>query len=200
MSSGLMSLAYLGELGVVFNLAYIELKKTRYIEQIKQHLIETKKTIEVVDASDEMFNLNNQIGDMLSKDSKARKMAWLEHKNNGDGNHHDIFAGYIFNFFDLERDKGISQFLLIVSAFLIPVLTVFNYYEWNVIVLGKDYILDAWWTFFWLLVLTNFLPGLFVYLGREMKETAMKCTNSIKSEYTKIGQKMINSAIQSGKV
>ncbi|MEQ1663713.1 MAG: hypothetical protein ABL877_13555 [Thiobacillus sp.] len=203
MSSGLMSLAYLGELGVVFNLAYIELKKTRYIEQIKQHLAETKKVIEVVEASNEqqmeMFSLNHQIDDMLSKDNKARKKAWLEHKNNGDGTHHDIFAGYVFNFFDIEKDKDISQFLLCVAAFSIPVLTIFNYYDWNVITFANYGHLDAWWTFFWLFVLTNLIPGLFVYTGRGMKETAMKCTESVKMEYTKIGQKMISNAIESDK-
>jgi ABC-type multidrug transport system fused ATPase/permease subunit len=197
MASGLMSLAYMGEMGIVFNLAYIELKKTRYLEVIKDHIEKNKRVMNPIKLDDdvERFQLMNrlkaQLDEMLDSSKMKRKLAWVRYKGEEDVVHYDFLSGEVIDWFEREVDKVWSQFMVVVSSLCILIMTMIvgiealKQYETQLI----------WYVLFAALLVTNIVPLIFVLLGRLLKKRARQCTESIQSRFTKISSSAIESAL-----
>ena len=116
-----------------------------------------------------------------------RKRAWCQHNGKSDLEHHDFYAGKVFDFFENERDKNFSEVLVVVSAFAILAITIQSHAEVNVIKIPAISIeFDTWWAYFSILLASNLIPMFFVLTGRRMRLIAMRCNNSIQQKYTEI--------------
>lgn len=200
MSSGLMSLAYMAELGVILNLAYGELKKTRYVDRMRVRLDNVKSTIQPVEGAanddDEVekgVELREQLDNILKSETLLRKKSWHIHKHQ-DIKYCDYYAGWVFQFFDGGKDKRVAEFFLFLSGLLIILMTIFNYYNLENL---NFYVitLKTWDTIFTLLLIANIVPVVFIIMGRLMSATVFKIVDSIKAEYTKISGKSISMSI-----
>lgn len=194
-----MSLAYLGEMGIVFNLAYIELKKARYLDYIKSHINHTKKQIEIITTGDylsahEMARLNVKLEEMLDKSKAKRKEAWVEYANGkDDANHPDFFSGTVYDFFEEEKDKRIAECLVVATSLAMLAMTLIS----NLDSLAYINSVHATWNvLFSVVFVSNLAPLVFIILGRMMKAKACACTTSILNKYTEITENAINKAVQ----
>jgi hypothetical protein len=141
-----MSLAYLAETAIVFNLAYLELKKTRYIENVRKRIADEKNDVEraadsrtkqsggsppaigqsppdaavaetvAFTKADEEFK--KSLDDMLSADAETRCRSWF------DGNHKDWLSKNGYEIFESGADKRVTQRTLTLSTLLLVALIV----------------------------------------------------------------------------
>jgi hypothetical protein len=198
MANGIMSLAYMGEMGIVFNLAYIELEKTRYFDAIRNQIERSKKIINPIEFVHDiekyqlMSKLQAQLDEMLDPSKMKRKLAWVRYKGEDDVQHFDFLSGTVVDWYEREIDKIWSQVMVMVSSVCVLIMTViagpntFHSYDTPL----------TWYLLFWLLLIANLIPLLFVVLGRMLKVRAQQCTDSIQSRFTKISSSAIESALR----
>lgn len=188
MASGILSLAYMGELGVVFNLAYIELKKTRYLEFIRENIKNTTAKFTAPTIQDDAVVkqqqlILNKLRDMLSPNKRIRKQAWTHYKKGvvEDVEHFDFIAGWVYDFFDKEWDKLIAQFMLTASGIAVLAMTILGYSTSLSTLVNPD---SIWRFLFYILFVTNIFPVLCILVGRRMRSRAKKCTDSFEEVMT----------------
>lgn len=136
MAAGLMTLAYMGEMAMVFNLAYLELNKGRYIAGPKKTIDELRITIEasfpVVDENDWIrgkTKIVDRLQDLVADKPTERQHSWYvttNHRGENKINHSDWLACDGYDLFEKERDKGLCQNSLILSALLLIAITVLD--------------------------------------------------------------------------
>lgn len=139
MASGtLMSLAYIIEMGGVFNLAYLELNKARYLEGPRREIEALKKRI---DAEDEgpleariWMEGKTRILDKLDALTSGRRMdrqdSWKT-TNYENRKHYDRTAGQIYEFFEKEKDKSLAQHFLVLIAVMLPIITILDHAKFD---------------------------------------------------------------------
>lgn len=188
MASGILSLAYMGELGVVFNLAYLELKKTRYLEFIRENIKNTASKFTAPTLQDDAVVkqqqlILNKLRDMLSPNKRIRKEAWTHYKKGvvEDVEHFDFIAGWIYDFFDKEWDKFIAQMMLAASGAAVLAITVLGYSTSLSTFFDPN---STWRLFFGILLAANLFPVICIITGRRMRNRAKKCTDSFEEVMT----------------
>jgi hypothetical protein len=138
MASGLMTLAYMIEMAAVFNLAYLELNKARYVEGPKKLIDELRKRIEREEegpvSTADWFKAKTELLDKLdalTSHHRLKRQAGWQTKSGANGNeklrHYDRMACEVYEFFDNEKDKSLAQHYLIVTAALLPIITIFDH-------------------------------------------------------------------------
>ncbi|MGP1717369.1 MAG: hypothetical protein ACTS9Y_09330 [Methylophilus sp.] len=185
MDSGLVSLAYLGELGVASNLAYITLNKSIYFEYIRKNIRLTLLKFQAFPRQDskamqqQVRILQHLIG-MLSSHSAQRKNAWVRYKlvKNTTDSHATYFtftAGKLYDFFETESDTLISQYMLITAGIFILLTLMMGF---KLVPHGFDHYAAIWYWIFAVLLITNLYPLICILLWRWMRSSAKSCTDS----------------------
>lgn len=132
MATGLMTLAYMAEMAMVFNLAYLELNKGRYIAAPKASVFKLRDTIAasaIVGNENDWIRGKTKIVDRLQKlasdDPKERQHSWYLETDKV--KHSDWLACDGYEIFEQERDKGLCQHSLALSVLLLVGITVLDY-------------------------------------------------------------------------
>lgn len=191
MALGVVSLAYLGELAVASNLAYIALNKSVYFDYIRKNIRLTLIKFQTSPRQDDQAlqqqtHILQHLTDMLSSRSAQRKGAWVRYtlKKNKTDSHLTYFtftAGKLYDFFETESDKLVSQYMLITAGIFI-LLTMIIGLKLIPHIFDKGE--TMWYWFFAVLLITNLYPLICIFLWRWMRSSAKQCTASFEDVLT----------------
>lgn len=140
MAAGLMTLAYMIEMAAVFNLAYLELNKGRYLEKPREAIEALKiriKSEPVGPVSPEVWvkrktEILDRLDEITSQDRTKRQVSWVTRSGAEETlklKHYDKLACEVYEFFDKEKDKSLAQHFLILISVLLPAITIADHYH-----------------------------------------------------------------------
>ena len=201
MTSGIATLAPLGELAVIFNFAYSELKNTRYVSKIDEKIRILKSQAQSIDVfSDpglrsQAVAIMDRVDEMISDGKVKRKKAWLSRSGKDDATHNDFYAGGFYEFFWSGKDKIISTIAYIGAVFFVASAVAIGHFSGE-----SDRVFwcsaNSWWdTLFVFFVILNIVPLIFVILGRRMVFVATRCIDYATEEYKEVSDKQMNETI-----
>lgn len=188
---GYLNLAYMAELAVVVNLAYLELKSLRYVQKAKekvsevlQKLNDTKKNGNPLGVLDQFMELYKQAKDLFNdQDSEDRRNAWYVFTGSGSDKtrvRYTICAARIYEIFKYDRDKVAATILLFLSVVIIVVITILS--KLGVSAESHQLLfMQLWWWLFWVLLLAIVLPTILVLTGRHLGKVAGKISEDIEN-------------------
>lgn len=131
MATGLMTVAYLGEIAVVFNLAYLELHRDRYVNDEKTEFFSLQSKLKAMKGTQasnralikKLDDLDDRLRKAISNDTKSRQLSWYE--TLGDVvKHKDWLSRVAFKIFADGDDRRSSELALFLSVGLLFVMTI----------------------------------------------------------------------------
>lgn len=189
MASGFLELAYLGEIAIVFNLAYHELRADRYFERLATTIKELKSKLEPAqDIAREHTDLFHQLDNIDSPQSSRRRKAWTL-------DDHDrplftwLLAGPTFGAFNSGKDKKYCMWALgIVTAIMILITTLDHLHVApDTDILG----VSCWWFLASLLVASLLYPVITIWFGRAMRKHIELVADTIENRFRQINRPAI---------
>jgi hypothetical protein len=134
MASGLMTLAYMAEMAIVFNVAYFELNDSRYIKAPKSEAEALQKEIAASDPGPNeatgwvvaTTNIIDRLEKLFSETVGARQKAWYAKDKNGENPHKDWWAGKVFALYEKGWDRELCQEALILSGLALTLITILD--------------------------------------------------------------------------
>ncbi len=191
MVTGFLSLAYVAELSVVFNLAYAELKKDRYlkkseveIERIMLQVLSDKNSATESPSFPKSAAIYTQVSNLGSEDRLQRSGAWkIEKANNNGGKPKNIYfrrASFFYAIFKRQTDKLVSYLSIGITALIIVLCTLLDHTSG---VLPTSSIEVCWWMCYIFLTLSLVLPLFFIYSGRDMSSKLETIIDAISNTF-----------------
>lgn len=180
MATGVMALAYLGELAVAVNLAYVALEKTRYLQIAEKRITKNKDQFDIPTTvpdpiKKELLAISDRVEKLFSDVRRERQRAW-NHIDGNDSTHHDFLAGKVFDFFEKEYDKSISEKALLFAGAGIVGMTVMPH-------LNIDFPY-MWEAGLFLFMVAIIVPLAFIAAGRRMTKILILCAESARKEFS----------------
>ncbi len=170
----LMTLAYLGEMGLILNIGYVALDRGRYVEKARNRILSFKLKIKdpPTPKSDkskqELARLLLQFEDLFHPDRTRRQAAWHV-KRGGNLKHFNKTCGAIYDFFYEGRDKTLAELAGLLAGITLVAMTLLDHTD------CCDQLVESaklWWVIFGLAILSNLIPTALVVAGRRLKQTA----------------------------
>ena len=180
---GILSLAYLAELAVVVNLAYLELKSLRYVQNAKA----TVKSVITGFEGDEdqkttipikSMPILTQAKNLFSEDKSDRESAWYTEHTNGDKTQFKKCAAWLYWPFVRDSDRTLATVLVVASSLIIFMMTLLTRIEPSTqpvdIGIAKEWTMSwawdtvIWWSMFGTLSLSILIPSLLIVAGRRV--------------------------------
>jgi hypothetical protein len=196
-----MNLAYMAELAVVVNLAYLELKSLRYVadariaikDEVAQGL-EFKPVNGNGHESSQLFaELILQVANLFSDTCEKRRSAWYVREAEKE-NYFSFVSDWCYPIFMKKADRKISTLLLMVACMIIVAMTLLSRVaseEFNASWPGCF----IWWLFFGLLSLAMLMPVVFVAAGRRIKNCLALITLNLKERKADYASETLNQAL-----
>jgi hypothetical protein len=213
MANSWMTLAYMAELGAVFNLAYMELKATRYY---RLALNDVRDVLHQVGESnnEEKFGtaaeLYVRVKNIFSTDTDERIAAWCIKKGQTPKKF-KFTAGRIYPLFaprgsikieDIMRRSGhgeeedhsswarsICSWLLCITVASLIGITVCSYSNVD----ANPY---GWWICFAVFLASILVPALLVFVGRKMAEEVEELGRHLRDEFNELQLANVTKATQ----
>lgn len=177
---GILSLAYLAELAVVVNLAYLEIKSLRYVQKAKT----TVKSVITGFGGDEdqkttiPINLTpmlTQAKNLFSADNTERESSWYIEDAKGEKTRFKKCAAWLYWPFVNDTDRSLATVLVVASSLIIFVMTLLTRIEPSTgpvdIGIAKEWTISwawdtvIWWSMFGTLSLSILVPSLLIVAG-----------------------------------
>ncbi len=200
---GFLNLAYMAELAVVVNLAYLELKSLRYIQKAKDSVSEVlhklndvRKNGDAVVGRDQFMELHSQAKNLFNDDDKElRRSAWYLVNADASKMWHPKCAVMLYAAFQNGKDKTITTSLLAVSVLTILVITILSRLpSFDLTYPVADSIL--WWSLFVTLFLAIAVPTCLVLMGRHLSLVASKISQDIENRKDNLAISIVDSKIE----
>jgi ABC-type multidrug transport system fused ATPase/permease subunit len=198
---GYLNLAYMAELAVVVNLAYLELKSLRYVQKAKekvsevlQKLNDTKINGNPLGVLDQFMELYKQAKDLFNdQDSEERRNAWYVIVSSGSDKikvRYTTCAVRIYEIFKHDRDKVAATILLFLSVLTIVIITILSKSA-----ISADshqfFSIQLWWWLFLVLLLAILLPTILVLIGRHLGKIAGQISEDIENRKDKLALEIV---------
>lgn len=165
MASGFLELAYLGEISIVFNLAYAELKSERYFQKAQKIISELRAKLEYNEyIHRDLSDLFSRLANIDSKLAGKRRNAW---SNGEEGLRKSLiiwfFADCCYGFLDNQHDKRVAMWAVFITSMILIFATINDHFHW---VPSDGY---SWFLCFFLLMICLVYPPLVILAGRGMR-------------------------------
>lgn len=200
MASGLLSLAYIAELAVVFNLAYAELEKDRYLKRSNEKIDKIRTQIDnsnheaIVSSNLQRFaSLINQVKNLQSEDVTQRCAAWhiTITKNKVDQPKYFGWHARFYSFFAKQKDKTLAYVFIVATVVIVFLSTIFSYKE-DII---TDYYCVTWISFFSLLTISLVYPIFIIHVGRSMQQNLALIVEEVNQSFEASVTKLIDDVL-----
>lgn len=174
MGVGFLELAYMGEISIVFNLAYAELKSQRYFEKGKSTVQEIRSKTEF----DQYIHVNNnewysRLKNIDSIDPAERSHAWRIKGESGIKT--AILARFVYPFFSGQEDRHVAFWFSFITSFVLVVSTMFDHLH---------YVSESlWWGTFLVLFVSVCYPPIAIFLGRRVQARLEWVVNEIQQQF-----------------
>lgn len=199
MSGGFLGLAYIGELSVVFNLAYSELRDRRYVKYAEakvQVLNDKLGDNQLINKKDS--NLYAHLEGLTNReDAHKRRTAWSCCDPSGVGSALAswFLSDLVFPFFSFRRDRNWALIFCAVASVMIIAATLLDHF-WNLQgILSEGEYTSLWCSFLTVLLGSLLYPVITVFLGRKMMKRLDLVSNHLISEFGKIVGPAVQTAI-----
>lgn len=195
--SGFMSLAYMAELGVVVNLAYLELKSLRYLGDAKKYIEETTQSLQGESVKNGNHNqhifidLHKQVRELFSDDKTQRDAAWYVVSSGVEKKYFKGCSGIFYERFYKERDRVWSTRYLCAATLVIVLMTLITQIAsegW----VGSTEGVILWWSFFATLFLSIAVPACYIMMGRRLNKVSRRIMDDIRERKNQIAKETFN--------
>lgn len=199
---GFLNLAYMAELAVVVNLAYLELKSLRYIQKAKDSVSEVlhklndvRKNGDAVVGLEQFMDLHSQAKNLFNDDDKElRRGAWYLVNADATRMWHPKCAVTLYAAFQNGKDKAITTSLLAVSVLTILIITILSRLpSFDITHPVADNAL--WWSLFIILFLAIAVPTCLVLMGRHLSLVASKISQDIENRKDSLAISIVSSKL-----
>lgn len=197
MAAGYLSLAYLAEISIVFNLAYTELKKGRYHKEsekdISRILLQVDNGQHAVGANfRELAEIFIQAQNLNSSSILERLAAWYEARTNNPSNRKKYYrySAFAYPIYRKSLDLSISYCIIAITTLIVMICTYFDHIGMT----PHDELYNghiSWKTFYFVLTCSILSPVFFIYTGRKMSRDLARIATYINDTFNQLTTNII---------
>lgn len=201
MAGGFLGLAYAGEISIVFNLAYFELRNGRYLKKAKDTInILNDKFGSEIEIERQNSELYNKVKSLLAQTPQERFNAWSCLKEDGGikrGIGIFVLVYAIYPFFEKGWDRSLAMCACSVSTALLIAFTCIDYVHSKIFFVHENHPNPIWWGIgLSILFLCLCYPPIIVYLGRVMMDKSNRVADHLLNQLKAIEKPEVIKSIQ----